>query len=479
MSKTAPATVLIVEKDKDVRERLAAYLRKNLRCIVFDSGAAEKALEILTGESVGVMLIGADDFGMNALDLIRKAHGVNPQTQIIPAVSPGDRSRVTDALSAGGLFYVNLPYDPKEVAIIVARALRFHRSEGQQKSVDPGIRKSDGFMGIVYGSRKMSELLSVVETVADDDLSTVLLQGESGTGKELLAQAIHALSPRAGKNFVPINCAAIPEELMESEMFGYVKGAFTGANQAKIGRMQYADKGTLFLDEIGDMKPSLQSKLLRVLQEKEFEPVGGVKPVSVNVRVVAATHRNLEELVASGAFREDLYYRLNVVPLIIPPLRERTGDIPPLIETFVHMFNRNKRVGLKGFHPSALDSLCCYGWPGNVRELKNLVQRMVVLHAGKTIRRQDLPEQYRSATPAGGCCCEEATGHSTSRPEKETDCSGERKIYDLKAMVGRFEEKLIRKALKMSGGNKKEAAELLSLKRTTFLEKLKKRNISV
>ena len=479
MSKSDSATVLIVEREKIVRERIAAYLRKHLRCIVYDSGALDKAFDVLRGEEdIGVMLVGVADCGTGSGELVRKVHSINPKTQVIPAVADGDRAGMTDALSAGGLFYVNFPYDLKEVAIIVARALRFYRGEMHAVSPEPGIRKSDGFMGIVYGSRKMAELLATVETVADDDASTVLIQGESGTGKELLAQAIHSLSPRTGKNFVPVNCAAIPEELMESEMFGYVKGAFTGAVQAKIGRLQYADKGTLFLDEIGDMKPSLQSKMLRVLQEKEFEPVGGVKPVSVNIRVVAATHRNLEELVANGGFRQDLYYRLNVAPLVIPPLRERTGDIPPLVETFVHMFNRNKRVGLKGFEASALESLCCYDWPGNVRELKNLVQRMVVLHAGKTIRRRDLPEQYRLTPPEGGCCARAVSEAGESASQMREGCGAVRRTYDFKKLVGRFEEKLIRKALKMSDGNKKEAAEILSLKRTTFLEKLKKRNIT-
>jgi len=469
---TDTAKVLIVEQNKVDRDRVAAALRKNVRCIVFDCGTASGALEILDGEDIGVMLVGTDGSGTDSLELIRQVHRLNPGTQIIPAITQGDRAQMTSALSAGGLFYVNFPYDSREVAIIVARALRFYRSAEQGKVAEPGIRKSDGFMGIVYGSEKMAELLSVVKTVADDDASTVLLQGESGTGKELLAQALHSLSPRSGKNFVPVNCAAIPEDLMESEMFGYVKGAFTGANQAKIGRMQYADKGTLFLDEIGDMKPSLQSKLLRVLQEKEFEPVGGVKPVAVNVRVVAATHRNLEELVAAGTFRQDLYYRLNVVPLTIPPLRERGADIPPLVDTFVHMFNRNKRVGLKGFESSALDALSRYDWPGNVRELKNLVQRMVVLHPGKKIACADLPEQYRLG------CTDSAPIGKSGQGAADRPGTGSIRTYDFKAMVARFEEKLIRKALHMSGGNKKEAAELLTLKRTTFLEKLKKRNIS-
>jgi len=256
---------------------------------------------------------------------------------------------------------------------------------------------------------------------------------------------------------------------LESELFGYVKGAFTGANQAKMGRLQYADGGTLFLDEIGDMKPSLQAKLLRVLQEKEFEPVGGVKPISVDVRVVAATHRDLEKSVAEGRFREDLYYRLNVIPLQIPPLRKRKDDIPLLIDRFVGIYNRQKKNPFKGFEEDALQALKLYPWPGNVRELENLVQRMSIFFAGQTVTREDLPEKYQGL--------DETVQEEQSPAGQECAVNLEEGGVDFNMLVNRFENQLILQALNITGGNKREAAKLLNLKRTTLIEKLKRKNI--
>jgi transcriptional regulator with PAS, ATPase and Fis domain len=317
----------------------------------------------------------------------------------------------------------------------------------------------------------MRELFAVLKKVAEDGESNVLIHGESGTGKELVARATHAFSPRKGKNFVPVNCAAIPDDLLESELFGYIKGAFTGANQTKIGRIQYADGGTLFLDEIGDMKPSLQAKLLRVIQEREFEPVGGLKPISVDVRIVAATHRDLEAGVAEGRFREDLFYRLSVVPLTIPPLRERKDDISVLTEKFVQVFNRGKKNGLKGFSPGAMASLVEYPWPGNVRELENLVQRLSILHAGELVEVADLPEKYQMA---GAVPVVDAPGNAGDLEEDDTT---DVETFDFNTLVSEFEDRLILKALTKTGGNKKEAARLLNLKRTTLIEKIKKKQL--
>jgi len=320
------------------------------------------------------------------------------------------------------------------------------------------------FHGLVGATPKMQQLYEMIEKVAADGISTVLILGESGAGKELVARAIHENSPRKKKNFVPVNCAAIPDELLESELFGYVKGAFTGATQSKLGRFQYADGGTIFLDEIGDMKPSLQAKLLRVLQEKEIEPVGGVKPIPVDVRVVAATHRNLEEAVNNGTFRADLYYRLHVIPLTLPPLRERKEDIPVLIERFVQKLSRGEKGDRIRLAAGVVKSLQSYPWPGNVRELENLIQRLTVLHRGKTVTLADLPDKYTrhaSADIAGADL-------KTSSPTKELDFNSQ--ISDL-------EDRLILQALRSTGGNKKEAARLLNLKRTTLIEKIKKKHL--
>jgi transcriptional regulator with PAS, ATPase and Fis domain len=319
----------------------------------------------------------------------------------------------------------------------------------------------------------MRALFEMIEKVAEDADSTVLIRGESGTGKELVARAIHAFSGRKGRNFVPVNCAAIPDELLESELFGHLKGAFTGAASAKMGRFQFADGGTIFLDEIGDMKPSLQAKLLRVLQEKTFEPVGGLKPVPVDVRIVAATHRNLEQMVAEGRFREDLFYRLNVIPLTIPPLRERKEDIPLLIENFVRVYNRNRKYRLRGFEAGAVAALMKYAWPGNVRELENLVQRLVIMHGGGSIDIADLPEKY-APQALDSAENEEDRGEGFD-PAPEWSPAG----VDFNALVDEFESRLILQALNISSGNKKEAARLLKLNRTTLLDKIKKKGLGL
>jgi len=334
----------------------------------------------------------------------------------------------------------------------------------------------------------MQRLFKLIGKLAEDDLSTVLIQGESGTGKELVAKAIHRHSPRKGNNFVPINCAAIPEDLLESELFGYAKGAFTGATNAKIGRIEYADGGSLFLDEIGDMKPLLQAKLLRVLQEREFEPVGGLKPIPVNIRVIAATHRNLEQMVEEGQFREDLYYRLSVIPVSIPPLRERNEDIPILIEHFKKNITTraNKKV-FAGFDLAAMQALREYSWKGNVRELENLIQHMTILHDNKEVRYVDLPDKYRNG---GG---EQSTSTETPmNPPVDVSVPEQLMLFskavtpkeiwdddgiDFKELVNDFETQLIVQALKATQGNKKEAAKLLNLKRTTLLEKIKKKEL--
>jgi transcriptional regulator with PAS, ATPase and Fis domain len=314
------------------------------------------------------------------------------------------------------------------------------------------------FSGIVGRSSALRRALELVEKVADSD-SNIVVSGETGTGKGLVARAIHQHSCRRDKPFVQINCSAIPENLVESEFFGHVRGAFTGATAGKPGRFEIADGGTICLDEIGDMKLDLQAKILRVLEEREFEPVGGIKTVRIDVRVVAVTQHDLEKAVAQGRFREDLFFRLCVIPIALPALRERRSDIPLLVSHFLKHFNAAKKASLEGISDEALSILCRYAWPGNVRELKNLVERLVVLKREGVITVQDLPQKLRGAL------------ESRFLPQKlELPADG----ICLNTAVNEFERSLIYQSLEKSNGVRQKAAELLNIKRTTLVEKIKR-----
>jgi len=464
-------SILLVDADNHAREGLAVMLRKEVGCLVLEAASTVEAEEIIQREDISVLMTDLFLPQKSGIDLLKKVHATNAEIVTFAAVPFNDREKINEVLKLGVFFYIHAPYDFDEAVIALARGLTYHDLLIHKEVRGHKIRKTEGFNGIIGTSGKMQNLFNLIEKVAEDDISTVLIQGASGTGKELVARAIHATSPRRGKNFVPVNCAAIPEELLESELFGYVKGAFTGANQSKMGRVQYADGGTLFLDEIGDMKPSLQAKLLRVLQEKEYEPVGGVKPVPVDIRIVAATHRDLEKAVADGVFREDLYYRLSVVPLNIPPLCDRRDDIPLLTEKFVQVFNRNKKNPLLGFDQGAMKALIDYPWPGNVRELENLVQRMVILCSGKLVSAAELPEKYAPGIVRHQPEAVSIAPIGSLIPESILDGA-----VDFKVLVGEYEDRLIHQAMTRTGGNKKEAARLLNLKRTTLIEKIKKKS---
>ena len=459
------STILVVEPDPENREYLKAILQEDCSLNIEGAPDPQAAERIIDQFRVSVLLTAVfpNNEGIKLLERVGKG-----DSSVIPVacLPSGDQDAVIMALNAGALYYINTPYQPQEIRLIVQRALDAHEQQAQKGSPDLELRKSDGFYGIVGANKEMHKLFNLIEKIAEDGESTVLIQGESGVGKELVAQALHAHSPRQSQRLVPVNCAAIPDELLESELFGYEKGAFTGAHQGKQGRLHYANKGTLFLDEIGDMKPPLQAKLLRVLQEKEFEPVGSVKPNKVDVRVLAATRCNLEEKVREGTFREDLYYRLSVVPIRIPSLRERPDDIPLLLEKFISLYKRNQRGALREFSPDAVEILKRYSWPGNVRELKNLVQRLSILHEKETVDVGDLPENF----------LEEAEGYTPRQDGCEPLVTQQTQI-DFNTQVSEFEDRLILQALIASNGNKKKAAQNLNLKRTTLLEKIKKKNL--
>ncbi|RJQ82974.1 MAG: sigma-54-dependent Fis family transcriptional regulator [Desulfobacteraceae bacterium] len=318
-----------------------------------------------------------------------------------------------------------------------------------------------GFQGVIGQSRAMRDVFRLIKRVADSD-STILINGETGTGKGLVAKAIHLSSYRKDKPFVAINCGAIPENLLESELFGHVKGAFTGATSAKVGKFEVANGGTIFLDEIGDMSPDLQVKVLKVLEEREFEPVGGCKTIKVDVRIIAATHRDLEEEVQKGNFREDLFYRLYVIPVQLPALKDRPVDIPLLAHYFLKKLNQDKNTQVSGINQSALEKLMRHDWPGNVRELANVLERLVVLKGEGEIQVGDLPPKLRIT-------CEEKS-HEFVMPAPELGSEG----LDLNTAVSEFEKNLIYQSLEKTDWVKNKAAKLLQVKRTTLVEKIKR-----
>jgi DNA-binding NtrC family response regulator len=456
------------------------------------SSSHEETTQALTNNEVNVLFLDLSLFPknsyMSALDAIQEK---SPNTLIIIAIPDGDQNLEQQILSRDHFFYVTIPYEKAQIELALKRALA---KLNLQPPMPPTPKKRlPAFYGIIGETVLMQDLFSLIRKVAEDDFANVLIRGESGTGKELVAKAIHLHSTRNKKNFVPVNCAAIPDDLLESELFGYTKGAFTGATHNKIGRIEYADGGTLFLDEIGDMKPSLQAKLLRVLQEREFEAVGSLKATPVDTRIVAATHCNLEELVSQGTFREDLYYRLSVIPLIIPPLRERREDIPILLETFLDLHASSRGRERFIIPLTVMSALLSYQWKGNVRELENLVQQMSILYSGKEIQLDDLPPRllmdFDPATVDFDKTKEMLEGISLVKQEPRKTHNGGHSSFlpsndelqegqvDFKELINDYEAQLILKAMKITGGNKKEAAKMLNLKRTTLLEKIKKKDL--
>lgn len=426
--------------------------------------------------------------------LTQKINQRFPDLVIVLIIDDQHTSYIHSLDDKAAIFFLTKPIDPAEATFCVnhCKTLFDHRHNNEIRSTH---RKRPTVSGFIGNSRIMNDLFDIIDRVAGDDFATVLIRGESGTGKELVAKAIHTRSSRSKHNFVPVNCAAIPDELLESELFGHLKGSFTGAAQNKTGRIQYADKGTLFLDEIGDMKPNLQAKLLRVIQEREFEPVGSLKATPVNTRIVAATHCDLEQLVNEGRFREDLYYRLSVIPLEVPPLRRRSDDIPLLLNEFIERYTTRRGRNKIVFSTDTIALLKSHQWRGNVRELENLVQHMSILYSGKRIYPHHLPAKF-TAQPLNDNIVKDAVPTIESGPMiSENDISMERAALfassappapsinfdngpvNFNQLINDFEIELIIKAMKFTVGNKKEASRMLCLKRTTLLEKIKKKEI--
>lgn len=453
--------VLVVDDEASLRSALFRALdRKGYQAL---TAASKKEAETIaqSDKAIDLALVDLklpDGDGLQLMDSLRSIH---KNIQFIVLTGFGSIETAVQATQKGAFHFVTKPFNLDEIMSLVDKALTQLELQQENQQLKSALHRKYRFNNIVGQSKEIVDVLNLVERVADSD-STVLISGESGTGKELIAKAIHYNSPRANKAFVPINCGAIPGELLESELFGHVKGAFTGAVSNRMGRFEAAEGGTIFLDEIGDLDINLQVKLLRVIQERQFEPVGSTKTLSTNVRIIAATHRDLERSVEEGRFREDLFYRLNVIPIHVPALRERRSDIPLLLNHFMEEFSKNKKRQLDGISNEALETLYNYNWPGNIRELENLVERLTILKSSGVIDVADLPPKYQSASP------NPATGVAVQIPENG---------MDFNSAVDAYENELILKALEKTGWNRNQAASLLRLNRTTLVEKIKKKGL--
>ncbi len=424
---------------------------------------ASVALQALSAQRIDLVLCDIQMPGINGLELVRQIHDLEPDLPCIVMTGYNTPENSVDALRAGAFWYLEKPFEQGRLDVVrklVEKAVEHGRLKSENRHLQRQLRSRHKFDSIIGKSASLGRTLSIVEKVADTE-STVLITGESGTGKELVARALHYNSRRAERPLVTVNCGAIPEELLESELFGHVKGAFTNAVSHREGRFAVAHGGTIFLDEIGDMSPNLQVKLLRVLQERTFEPVGSSKTVKVDVRVIAATHQKLPKLIEDGRFREDLFYRLNVLPVEVPPLRDRIEDLPLLMHHFLDLARQDRGSRVQGVSDEAMQQLMEYHWPGNVRELENLTERLTVLVGEGDIELSDLPSQVRA----------EPTIQSWA---PRVPSNG----LDFNAVVGRFETELIEQALDLTHWNKNRAAGLLGLNRTTLIEKIKKRGIT-
>jgi DNA-binding NtrC family response regulator len=411
----------------------------------------------------------------DGLGVLRAAKELDPELQVVVMTAYGSIQDAVTAIREGAMDFVAKPIDPDHLVLMVARAIAQRRMLSDYMLLKEELAERRGAPRIIGEDPQLKQVSQQLHRAADTD-ATVLLQGESGTGKELFARTLHALSPRAEGPFVAINCAAIPETLLETELFGHEKGAFTGATTRKPGRFEMAHRGTLFLDEIGDLPLGLQAKILRALEEKRFERVGGTSSLHVDTRVVAATNRNLKAAVGARQFREDLFFRLSVFPITIPPLRVRTGDIPILAHHFVERFCRDLTKPTLKLSPSALDELCAYGWPGNVRELQNCIERAVILCDADSIQPRHLNLSFRLNTDARG---EPSNGPPPppADPWAQIDLSGTMNDA-LKRLTAEIERRKLERALKEAAGNKERAAEALQISYRVFLQKQKEYGIS-
>jgi nitrogen regulation protein NR(I) len=465
-------TILIVDDDKSIRYSLRRMFEENYRVMTASNG--DEALGLIREEPPELIIMDIKMPGRSGIEILKDIRRIDPKSLVILMTAYGTTETAIEAMKWGAFDYILKPFTIQKMKELVDRAITLRKL--MKEKVPYVTEEDEGEVGerIIGSSPKMQELYKLIGQVATSDV-TVLLRGESGTGKELFARAIYHHSLRSDKPYLPVNCAAIPDTLLESELFGHEKGAFTGASFRRIGKLEQCHGGTIFLDEIGDMSLSTQAKILRVIQDKSFERLGGRETIKVDVRFIVATNKNLEESIAQGLFREDLYYRLNVVSIKIPPLRERKEDIPELISYFLKRFNRELKKNVTGITPEAMSKIISYNWPGNVRQLENVIKRAIILCQGEWILQEQiiLEEEEREDVRKG---LEKKTFENLidSLFEECLTISHTQKGVD---MISIIEKELIIRALQKTNGNQVQAAKLLGINRNTLRGKIEKYHI--
>src|ERR671930_713579 len=462
------ARILIADDEDSLRW----VLEKGLRQAGYEVTSVKNgpgALQAFEAEPFDLVFLDVKMPGMDGLTALARLREIRTDAQVVIMTAHGTMDTAIQAMQRGAYDYLTKPFDLDEAVLLAERALTAARLTQEVVRLKSGLKEVWEFGSLIGRHPRMQDVYKTIGRIAGSDV-TVLLRGESGTGKELVARAIHHYSRRSGRAFVAVSCAAIPATLLESEMFGHERGAFTDAKERKLGKLELAHGGTLFLDEIGDMPPELQSKLLRALQERTIERIGGQEPIRIDVRVLAATNRDLETMMREGRFREDLFYRLNVVTLTLPPLRERRRDIPLLVDHFLAKYATE--LGERGVAPEALDRLVGHDWPGNVRELENVVQRAMVMATSGVILPEHLPigPVSAAASVAVDASLEEVIEKKLVECVRGLREHASANLYDL--MLGLVEKPLLRAVLRETGGNQVRAAQILGINRNTLRKKL-------
>jgi len=463
--------VLIVDDEEELRKSVTSILQNTLADLEFkidEAKTGQEAYTLTKQNDYDLILMDVRMPEMNGLEALAKIKETDPRTFVVIMTAHSNLQDAIHAIREGAYDYIEKPVQAARLIEIVRKSLEAKELVSNLALSNP-IFDDDIESEFVGNSSKMREVFSLIYKLCKVD-TTVLVRGENGTGKELVARAIHFNSAKKSGEFIAINCGAIPENLMESELFGHEKGSFTGATERKIGKFQLANNGTLFLDEIGELRPDLQVKLLRVLQEKKFIPVGGNREVKTNARIIAATNRNLEKMIEENQFREDLFYRLNVMPIFLPPLRDRIEDIPLLVQNFIKKFTKNMNSNIQGITPLALELLKKYRWPGNIRELENSIERAFIVESSDQITPNSLPDQIRS---------QETKAISDDNTEIRSSQKSNDSSYDFEQFKEQSEKDFIVSALRANNGRINQTVARANIPKNTLLRKIKKYGINV